>query len=151
MLAQKRNKIMYKNIFSNFFLFPIGHLTHPPTSKVFLDFLNFFLFTWPLSGFVKKTIQKIRDYYGSGWVGPGLTRNIFFWKIFKNSPKPVLIFWSRGGLVGPYTMCIMSVYRLLEVAGYYDLSVVSMSVMGLKKIGFWGELYPIFFGFLELF
>ena len=49
MLAQKRNKIMYKNMFSNFFKFPIGHLTHPPTSKVFLDFFIFFLFTWPLS------------------------------------------------------------------------------------------------------
>ena len=36
-------------MFSNFLLFPIGHLTHPPTSKVFLDFWNFFLFTWPLS------------------------------------------------------------------------------------------------------
>ena len=36
-------------MFSNFFLFPIGHLTHPPTSKVFLDFWNFFLFTWPLT------------------------------------------------------------------------------------------------------
>ena len=31
-------------------------------------------------GFAKrKKLQKIRDYYGSGWVGPGLTRN-FFWK-----------------------------------------------------------------------
>ena len=40
---------MYKNMFSNFFKFPIiGHLTHPPTSKVFWDFLNFYLFTWPL-------------------------------------------------------------------------------------------------------
>ena len=29
-----------------FFKFPIGHLTHPPTSKVFLDFI---LFTWPLT------------------------------------------------------------------------------------------------------
>ena len=25
----------------------------------------------------RKKIQKIRDYYGSGWVGPGLTRNFF--------------------------------------------------------------------------
>ena len=52
MLAQKRNKIMYKNMFSIFFNFLIGHLTHPPISKVFLDFLNFLnlvLFTWPLS------------------------------------------------------------------------------------------------------
>ena len=28
-------------------------------------------------GFAKKTIQNIRDYYGSGWVGSGLTRNFF--------------------------------------------------------------------------
>ena len=45
MLAQKHNKIMYKNMFSNFCLFPIGHLTHPLTSSLFL----FFLFTWPLN------------------------------------------------------------------------------------------------------
>ena len=45
MLAQKRNKIMYKNLFSNFFLFPIGHLTHPPTSKVF--FYYFFIYMAP--------------------------------------------------------------------------------------------------------
>ena len=50
MLAQKRNKIIYKHMFSNFFKFPIRHLTHPPTSKVFLDFWNLFLFTWPLNG-----------------------------------------------------------------------------------------------------
>ena len=43
MLAQKRNKIMYQNMFSNFFKFPIGHLTHPPTSKVFLDFLFIYM------------------------------------------------------------------------------------------------------------
>ena len=34
-------------------------------------------------------------------------------------------------------MCILSVYALLKVVGYYDSSVLSMSVMGLKKIG-WG-------------
>ena len=43
MLAQKRNKIMYKNMFSNFFKFPIWHLTHPPTSKVFLEFLFIYM------------------------------------------------------------------------------------------------------------
>ena len=49
-------------------------------------------------------------------------------------------------------MCILSVYALLKVVGYYDLSVLSKSVMGLKKkkfgwgVGGWGELYPIFFG-----
>ena len=43
-------------------------------------------------------------------------------------------------------MCILSVYSLLKVVGYYDLSVLSMSVMSyLQKSldgGGWGELYP---------
>ena len=48
-------------------------------------------------------------------------------------------------------MCILSVYTLLKVVGYYDLSVLSMSVMGFQKkkigmVGGWGKLYPIFFG-----
>ena len=30
-------------------------------------------------------------------------------------------------------MCILSVYTLLKVVGYYDLSVLSMSVMVSKK------------------
>ena len=30
-------------------------------------------------------------------------------------------------------MCILSVYTLLKVVGYYDLSVLSMSVMGFQK------------------
>ena len=34
-------------MFSNFFLYPIGHLTHPPPSKVFLDFWNFFYLHGP--------------------------------------------------------------------------------------------------------
>ena len=48
-------------------------------------------------------------------------------------------------------MCILSVYTLLKVVGYYDLSVLSMSVMGFQQkkvwmaVGGWGELYPIFF------
>ena len=46
-------------------------------------------------------------------------------------------------------MCILLVYTLLKVVSYYDLRVLSMSVMGLKKIG-WGvggcgELYPCLF------
>ena len=39
------------------------------------------------------------------------------------SVKPVLIFWSS----------VLSVYTLLKVVGYYDLSVLSMSVMGFQK------------------
>ena len=35
-----------------------------------------------LRGFAKKEkIQNFRDYYGSGWVGPGITRIFVFWKI----------------------------------------------------------------------
>ena len=30
-------------------------------------------------------------------------------------------------------MCILFVYTLLNVVGYYDLSVLSMSVMGFQK------------------
>ena len=45
-------------------------------------------------------------------------------------------------------MCILFVYTLLKVVSYYDLSVLSMSVMCLKKkfgwgVGGRGELYPI--------
>ena len=49
---------------------------------------------------------------------PGLTLNFFCGKSSQNSPKQVLIFWSS---------------TLLEVVGYYDLSVLSMSVMGFQK------------------
>ena len=46
-------------------------------------------------------------------------------------------------------MCIQSVHALLNVVVYYELSVLSMSVMGLKKVcmgvGGWGKLYPSFF------
>ena len=36
-------------------------------------------------------------------------------------------------------MCILSVHTLLKVVGYYDLSVLSMSVMvsKKKKFGWW--------------
>ena len=34
-------------------------------------------------------------------------------------------------------MCILSVYTLLKCVCYYDLSVLSMSVMGFQKFG-WG-------------
>ena len=52
-------------------------------------------------------------------------------------------------------MCILSVYTFLKVVCYYDLSVLSMLVMGFQKkvwmVGGWGELHPnlfwIFFNF----
>ena len=58
-----------------------------------------------LRGFAKKKIPKIQDYYGSGWVGPGLSE-FFFVKSSKNSPKPVLIFWSRI----PCVFCLYNLY-----------------------------------------
>ena len=78
-------------------------------------------------GFAKKKNPIIPDYYGSGWVGPGITR-IFFGKSSQIIPKPVLIFWSSIPCV---TLCILP--TLLKVVGYYDLSVLSMSVMGFQK------------------
>ena len=70
---------------------------------------------------------------------PGLALNFFL----KNGPKPVVIFWSSI----PY---VYSVCALLKVVGYYDFSVLSMSVVGFQKKGMeggWGELYPNFFEF----
>ena len=55
-------------------------------------------------------------------------------------------------------MCILFVHTLLKVVSYYDLSVLSMSVMGFQResfdgVGGWGELYPSLFwifGFFKL-
>ena len=60
-------------------------------------------------------------------MGGSRSHSEFFvcWKIVpKCSPKLVLIFWS---------MCILSVYILLKVVGYYDLRVLSMSVFCFQK------------------
>ena len=67
-------------------------------------------------------------------------------KSSKNSPKPVLIFWSS-------IPCILSVYTLVKVVSYFDLSVLSMSVMGFQKKFGWGvggrvssiQVYFVFF------
>ena len=49
---------------------------------------------------------KIRDYYVSGWVGPGLTRNLCVCgKSSQISPKPVLIFLSS--IYHVYYVCIL--------------------------------------------
>ena len=49
-------------------------------------------------------------------------------------------------------MCILSVHTLLEVFGYYDLSVLSMSVMGFQKKKVWMGVSSIkvFLGFFKL-
>ena len=82
-------------------------------------------------------------------MGPGLTWNFFF---PLNHPKIV-----RNQFVGVvYHICILSVYTLLKVVSYYDLSVLSMSVMGFQKkfawwVGWWGELYPSLFWIFGIF
>ena len=54
-------------------------------------------------------------------------------------------------------MCILFVYILLLVVSYYDLSVLSMSVMGFQKktpvwmVGGWGEFYPSLFWIFGMF
>ena len=53
-------------------------------------------------------------------MGGSRSHSEFFWKII---PKPVLIFWSS-------IPCVFCMYTLLKVVGYYDLSALSMSVMG---------------------
>ena len=52
-------------------------------------------------------------------------------KSSQNSSKPVVIFWSSSSSIP----CVFCLYcnALLKVVGYYDLSVLSMSVMGFKK------------------
>ena len=55
-----------------------------------------------LRGFAKKKkFKKIRDYYGSGWVGPGLTRIFFL-----NRPKIALNQYYYFGVVyHVYSVC----------------------------------------------
>ena len=48
-------------------------------------------------------------------------------------------------------MCILSVFTLIKVVGYYDLSVLSMSVMGFQKKFGWRMGFQFFLGFFEFF
>ena len=90
----------------------------------------------------RKKLKKIREYYGSG---SRSNSEFFFGKSSQNSSKPVLIFWSS----------ILSVYTLIKVVSYYDLSVLSMSVMGFQKKSLdWVSgvrSIQVFLGFLEFF
>ena len=58
-------------------------------------------------------------------------------KSSQNSPKPLLIFFSIP--------CVFCLHTLLQVVGYYDLSVLSMSVMGFQTEKVF-LLNPSFFG-----
>ena len=60
-------------------------------------------------------------------MGPGLTRNFFS----ENNPKISL---NQSDILEWYTICrsILSVYTLLKVFRFCDLSVLSVSVMGFQ-------------------
>ena len=86
--------------------------------------------------------------YVSGWMGPGLTRkNILIEKVFKNSPILVLV--CCGNM--PITCVICSNIHYLKRVNLYDLSIISISVIGFQKkcvqgMGWLVELYPGFLG-----
>ena len=64
-------------------------------------------------------------------MGGSRSHSVFFvGTLSQNIPKPLLIFWSS-------TMCILFVQTLLKVVSYYDLIVLSMSMMGLQKKKVW--------------
>ena len=65
---------------------------------------------------------KNRDNFGSGWVDAGLTWE----KIGKSSQNsPTLALTSWGSIPSVFSM-------LLQVVSHYDLSVLSISVMGYR-------------------
>ena len=63
------------------------------------------------------------------WVGGSMSRSEFLFCL--NHPKIALNQYRYFGVV--YHTYILSVYTLLKVVSYYDLSVLSMSVMVSKK------------------
>ena len=84
------------------------------------------------------------------WVGGSRSHSEFFFFFLENHPKialiPVLIFWSS------IHDCVFCLYTLLKVFSYYDLSVLSMSVMGFqKKVCMGCELYSSLFWIFAIF
>ena len=74
-----------------------------------------------------------------GWAQASLG---FFLENHPKTPLYQSIFWSSI----PYVFCL---YTLLKVVSYYDLSVLSMSVMGFQKNfgweGWWMSTIQVFF------
>ena len=95
---------------------------------------------WSLKGICKEIFfSKNRDYYGSGWVGPGLTLHFFF----ENPPKIALNqYWYFGVVYNVYSVYIVKSCWLL----WFECSV-HVSDGFQKKFG-WGwvsGLRPIHF------
>ena len=89
----------------------------------------------PLRSFAKKNkFQKSEITMEVGGGSRSHSEFFFGGKSSQNIPKPVLIFWSS------IPLCTLSVHTLRKVVGYYDLSVLSMSlsVIGFqKKVWMW--------------
>ena len=82
---------------------------------------------WLDLGAVQRKFQKSENTMEMGeWVQVSL--GFFVGKLSQNSSKPVQIRWSSM----PYVLCLYN-YTLLKVVSFYDLSVLSMSVMGFQK------------------
>ena len=84
------------------------------------------------------------------WMGGSRSHSEFFFgKSSQNSPKPLLIFWSTAVVYHVYSVCTY----IAKVVGYYNLSVLSMSVMGFQKKKVWMgwvggvSSIQVFFGF----
>ena len=81
-----RRKTLFLDDFPIFFFYPNGTWTHPPTSKLFLDFWNFFNFAKPLRGLVNiKKYIKIPKKFGYDTPHPPtpLSKKKIFRKISK--------------------------------------------------------------------
>ena len=62
-----RRKTLFLADFPIFFYYPNGTWTHPPTSKLFLDFWNFFNFAKPLSELrSRREVRPLEDVKTSG-------------------------------------------------------------------------------------
>ena len=104
--------------------------------------LELFNFAKPLRGFAKNLFSKNPS---SLWKWVGVSRShpeFFFGKSSQNSSKPIPIIWS--GI--PCVLCLYYIQKmLLKVVRYYDLIVLSMSVMGFQKSFDGCELSPSLF------
>ena len=111
---------------SKFFFYPNGTWTHPPTSKLFLDFLNFFNFAKPLRGFANYFFPKNPSLLWK-WVGGSRSHSEFFLEnLPEMAPNQYWYFWVVYNVYS--VLC-----TLVKVVNYYELSVLSMSVMGFQK------------------
>ena len=107
--------------------------THIHIIGIFNDYFEFEenMAAIGIRGFAKKKNSKNPSLLWK-WVGGSRSHSEFFFgNSSPNTSKTVLIFWSR-------ISCVFCLYTLFK--SYYDLSVLSMSVMGFQKKKFAWEV-----------